>query len=57
MDELLKQLDKLETEEFMLKMTDTWDDGDYRHSWELQKQIQKIKQQLKDEYNWKGENE
>lgn len=55
MDELLKQLDELETEEFMLKMTDTWDDGDYRHSWELQKQIQKIKQQLKDEYNWKGD--
>lgn len=48
LEELEKQLEKLEHDEFMLKMADHWDNSDYKYSWELHTQIKEIKQKIKE---------
>ena len=51
-DELLKKLDKLESQEFMLQMCDHWTQADYDTDRKLCDQIKSIKQELKDKYGW-----
>lgn len=53
MDELLKELDEINTNEFMTQMADYLSSSDYRYLDELHRRRMAIKKELKEKYNWK----
>lgn len=53
MKELLERLEALETAEFMHKMKDHWDSGDFEYNRKLNTQIKELKEQLK-ALGWEG---
>ena len=55
MDELIKELKQIAEDEFMTKMADHFDFSDYRYLDELRQRRSVIEQELKEKYNWKGE--
>ena len=51
MDELLKELDDIESREFMVQMADHLDSSDYRYLDELHQRKMAIRKELKEKYN------
>lgn len=52
MDELIKELDEINSKEFMVQMADHLSSDDYRYLDELHQRRMAIKKQLKDNYNY-----
>lgn len=52
MEELLKELEEINTKEFMIKMADHLSSDDYRYLDELHVRKMEIKNKLKTEYNY-----
>ena len=52
MEELLKELEKINTKEFMIKMADHLSSDDYRYLNELHTRKMEIKSILKTQYNY-----
>lgn len=55
MDELIKELEQIAEDEFIVKMADHLDSDDYRYLDELRQRRSTIEQELKEKYNWKEE--
>ena len=49
LEELEKELDDLETKEFMLKMKDHWSNEDFDYDRELWEKIKKVKEEINNE--------
>lgn len=52
MDELLKELDELNSKEFMVQMADHLSSEDYRYLDELHQRRMAIKRELKEKYDY-----
>lgn len=55
MDELIKELEQIAEDEFIVKMADHLDSDDYRYLDKLRQRKLAIEQELKEKYNWKEE--
>lgn len=52
MDKLIKELDAIESREFMVQMADHLDSSDYRYLDELHNRKMAIKKELKQKYDY-----